>query len=154
MSRPIRIPPRTPAQWISDDRASVCSSCALEFSIIRRKHHCRGCGRIFCHACSSNTIRVPSFVQHFLASTPTRVDESLRTAKRVCDACYEQFHGARRSKTLVTVFASLPLTFPELLELSTVSTLWRDAVQTICLLWRSILIRLPGVPLAVLKNTS
>lgn len=146
MSRPIRIPPRTPAQWISDDRASVCSNCALEFSIMRRRHHCRGCGRIFCHACSSNTIRVPSFVQHFLASTPTRVDESLRTAKRVCDACYEQFHGARRSRTLVTVFASLPLTFPELLELSSVSTLWRDAVQTICLLWRSILIRLPGVP--------
>ena len=145
MSQPIRIPPRTPAQWVSDDRVNVCTSCACAFSMLRRKHHCRGCGRIFCHACSSQTIHVPTFVQHFLATTPTRVDESSAAPKRVCDACYAQFHGARRSRRLVTIFASLPLTWPELMNIATVSTLWRDAVSTICLLWRSILVRLPGV---------
>ena len=152
MSRPIRIPPRTPAQWVSDERTSICTGCHADFSMLRRKHHCRGCGRIFCHACSSQTIRVPTFVQHFLASTPTRVDESFHQPKRVCQSCYTQFHGARRSKTLVTVCASLPLTWPELLQLASVSTLWRDAIQTICLLWRSILVRLPGIPHSVLER--
>lgn len=146
MSRPIRIPPRTPAQWVSDDRVQECTACRAPFSMMRRKHHCRGCGRIFCHACTEHTIIVPTFVQHFIASTPTRVDESSREPKRVCNACFGQFHGARRSRTLVTIFASLPLEWNELLQLASVSTLWRDAVQTICLLWRSILIRLPGIP--------
>ena len=152
MSRPIRIPPRTPAQWISDDRTNICTGCAVEFSMLRRKHHCRGCGRIFCHACSTQKIRVPTFVHHFLATTPTRVDESFNVPKRVCDACYEQFNGARRSKTLVVVFASLPLSWPDLLKLVDVSTLWRDAIQTIILLWRSILVRLPGIPHSILER--
>lgn len=145
MSRPIRIPPRTPAQWVSDERVQQCTSCRIEFSLMRRKHHCRGCGRIFCHYCSAHQIIIPTFVQHFIASTPTRVDESLQTPKRVCNACFSQFHGARRSRTLVTIFAALPLDWNELVQLSAVSTLWRDAIKTICLLWRSILIRLPGV---------
>lgn len=144
MSSPIPIP-RTPAQWTPDERADTCHGCGSAFSMLRRRHHCRGCGRIFCHACTDQTIVIPSFVRHFMASTPTRA-EDLGAEKRVCAPCHGQLHGARRSRTLVTVFASLPLPWRQVCALAAVSSLWKDAVRTIQLLWRSLPHRLAGTP--------
>lgn len=31
---------------------TVPRSCGRPFTLLRRRHHCRGCGRIFCDACS------------------------------------------------------------------------------------------------------
>lgn len=36
-------------QWVPNEAVSTCSRCDKKFSfIVRRKHHCRGCGYIFC----------------------------------------------------------------------------------------------------------
>lgn len=58
-------------QWEQDDQVTICKQCNAEFSVARRKHHCRRCGRIFCHDCSNNKMPLPSF------SKPMRV----------CDPC-------------------------------------------------------------------
>ncbi|KAJ1060372.1 hypothetical protein K5549_012967 [Capra hircus] len=58
--------------WLKDDEATHCKQCEKEFSISRRKHHCRNCGHIFCNACSSNELALPSY--------PRPV--------RVCDSCH------------------------------------------------------------------
>uniref|UniRef100_A0A8V0YJI6 RUN and FYVE domain-containing protein 1 n=1 Tax=Gallus gallus TaxID=9031 RepID=A0A8V0YJI6_CHICK len=58
--------------WLKDDEATHCKQCEKEFSISRRKHHCRNCGDIFCNACSSNELALPSY--------PKPV--------RVCDTCH------------------------------------------------------------------
>ncbi|XP_054983907.1 RUN and FYVE domain-containing protein 1 isoform X2 [Sorex araneus] len=58
--------------WLKDDEATHCKQCEKEFSISRRKHHCRNCGHIFCNACSSNELALPSY--------PKPV--------RVCDSCH------------------------------------------------------------------
>ncbi|XP_055971650.1 RUN and FYVE domain-containing protein 1 [Sorex fumeus] len=58
--------------WLKDDEATHCKQCDKEFSISRRKHHCRNCGHIFCNACSSNELALPSY--------PKPV--------RVCDSCH------------------------------------------------------------------
>lgn len=58
--------------WLKDDEASGCKQCKKEFSISRRKHHCRNCGDIFCNTCSSNELSLPSY--------PKPV--------RVCDICH------------------------------------------------------------------
>ncbi|XP_031809393.1 RUN and FYVE domain-containing protein 1 isoform X2 [Sarcophilus harrisii] len=58
--------------WLKDDEATYCKQCEKEFSISRRKHHCRNCGHIFCNTCSSNELALPSY--------PRPV--------RVCDACH------------------------------------------------------------------
>eukprot|EP00808_Paulinella_micropora_P013670 g1269.t1 len=39
--------------WQADEDATVCLDCEQEFSLLLRKHHCRFCGRIFCHSCCS-----------------------------------------------------------------------------------------------------
>ncbi|CAB3250695.1 unnamed protein product [Arctia plantaginis] len=58
--------------WMHDKDATACTACAKEFSIARRKHHCRRCGHIFCAACSEKTAA--------LAGNTKPV--------RVCDSCY------------------------------------------------------------------
>uniref|UniRef100_A0A8C2FSN1 RUN and FYVE domain containing 1 n=1 Tax=Cyprinus carpio TaxID=7962 RepID=A0A8C2FSN1_CYPCA len=58
--------------WLKDDEATQCKQCQKEFSISRRKHHCRNCGDIYCNSCSSNELALPSF--------PRPV--------RVCDVCH------------------------------------------------------------------
>ncbi|KAG0246327.1 hypothetical protein BGX31_002938 [Mortierella sp. GBA43] len=43
--------------WVPDHSATRCMICTEEFgTIFRRKHHCRACGKVVCHSCSSNTI--------------------------------------------------------------------------------------------------
>ncbi|XP_054890723.1 RUN and FYVE domain-containing protein 1 [Poeciliopsis prolifica] len=58
--------------WMKDDEATQCKQCQKEFSISRRKHHCRNCGDIYCNTCSSNELALPSY--------PRPV--------RVCDVCH------------------------------------------------------------------
>uniref|UniRef100_A0A3Q3H089 RUN and FYVE domain containing 1 n=1 Tax=Labrus bergylta TaxID=56723 RepID=A0A3Q3H089_9LABR len=58
--------------WLKDDEATQCKQCQKEFSIARRKHHCRNCGDIYCNHCSGNEMALPSY--------PRPV--------RVCDMCH------------------------------------------------------------------
>ncbi|XP_026331013.1 putative 1-phosphatidylinositol 3-phosphate 5-kinase [Hyposmocoma kahamanoa] len=43
--------------WMPDDISRECYECATRFSALRRRHHCRVCGQIFCSRCCSQ--RVP-----------------------------------------------------------------------------------------------
>ncbi|RXN01769.1 RUN and FYVE domain-containing protein 2 [Acipenser ruthenus] len=58
--------------WLKDKDATHCKLCEKEFSISRRKHHCRNCGEIFCNSCSDNDLPLPA--------SPKPV--------RVCDTCH------------------------------------------------------------------
>ncbi|XP_052825782.1 RUN and FYVE domain-containing protein 2 isoform X6 [Octopus bimaculoides] len=60
------------AQWASDRDSKQCKQCSKQFSVSRRKHHCRNCGFIFCNECSDNKMPLPS---------------SARPG-RVCDSCH------------------------------------------------------------------
>jgi hepatocyte growth factor-regulated tyrosine kinase substrate len=56
--------------------------CREAFTVVRRKHHCRACGGIFCARCSSG-------------AAPLNLDDALNSNNvsknvRVCDACFAQ----------------------------------------------------------------
>ena len=40
--------------WIPDSEVSKCEKCYEVFSFIRRRHHCRLCGHVFCKKCCVN----------------------------------------------------------------------------------------------------
>lgn len=42
--------------WVPDSITTHCTACRKEFGLTRRKHHCRRCGDIFCHACSDYSL--------------------------------------------------------------------------------------------------
>lgn len=58
--------------WIDDSLVRNCTMCRRPFNIVRRKHHCRICGRIFCRSCSRRKLLIPV----------------TGTMERVCDICY------------------------------------------------------------------
>eukprot|EP00808_Paulinella_micropora_P015371 g57235.t1 len=61
-------------RWVKDTDAKKCMACYCKFSLLLRKHHCRLCGLVFCHACSSHVIKLKT---------------SGRTG-RACNACFER----------------------------------------------------------------
>lgn len=43
--------------WIPDNQADNCIACKAKFDFIKRRHHCRRCGQIFCGKCTSNKVQ-------------------------------------------------------------------------------------------------
>ncbi|CAO3691478.1 unnamed protein product [Umbelopsis ramanniana] len=43
--------------WMPDEQCKECYDCQQPFNFLRRKHHCRICGQIFCAKCASNIIQ-------------------------------------------------------------------------------------------------
>ncbi|XP_041041949.1 lateral signaling target protein 2 homolog isoform X4 [Carcharodon carcharias] len=66
-----------PPEWVPDEVCSYCTACKAPFTVIRRKHHCRSCGKIFCSRCSSHSAPLPRYGQ--------------MKPVRVCTHCY-MFH--------------------------------------------------------------
>lgn len=60
-------------EWVPDHAAPNCMNCSRLFSPVRRRHHCRMCGKVFCSACSSHRTKLPQFNYH--------------NPVRVCDDC-------------------------------------------------------------------
>ena len=60
-----------PPEWAE---SPMCIRCRSEFSFSVRQHHCRRCGKSFCHACSSRELPLPEY--------------GLPEPVRVCEPCY------------------------------------------------------------------
>merc|ERR1712013_31812 len=59
-------------RWQHEEDVDDCNSCKAPFSVTKRKHHCRHCGRVYCSECVAK--QVPS-------------GPNGRTS-RVCDVCH------------------------------------------------------------------
>ncbi|OAD08025.1 hypothetical protein MUCCIDRAFT_19365, partial [Mucor lusitanicus CBS 277.49] len=60
--------------WMPDEQCKECYKCRKPFTLLRRKHHCRTCGQIFCGRCASHVISGKLFKQ--------------KGQVRVCNFCY------------------------------------------------------------------
>lgn len=67
--------------WVPDDDVRSCKDCGLKFTMVRRKHHCRACGNVFCRDCSQCKCPLPSF--------------GYKDDQRVCDSCYTKYRPAK-----------------------------------------------------------
>jgi hypothetical protein len=69
--------------WQLDSDAPDCTGCKTEFTFFTRRHHCRGCGKVFCDKCTKGRKLVN------YPATPNKKDrvEKSTTPVRVCDSC-------------------------------------------------------------------
>ncbi|KAL0278626.1 UNVERIFIED_CONTAM: hypothetical protein PYX00_000394 [Menopon gallinae] len=84
----------TAPQWVNAD---VCHRCRVGFSVVMRKHHCRACGNVFCHQCSSKQTRIPKL--------------GFEKEVRVCEACYELHNKPQSVSPHVKYDETLPVEY-------------------------------------------
>ncbi|KNB42706.1 hypothetical protein JH06_3735, partial [Blastocystis sp. subtype 4] len=61
-----------PGQWVPDSEAPRCTYCNDKFTFVRRRHHCRFCGYVFCSSCCNHYMTI----------------SSMGDDQRLCHACY------------------------------------------------------------------
>ena len=59
--------------WVRDEAVSMCMLCDVLFTKLRRRHHCRACGRVVCGNCSS---------------LKAALEYKNGKLEKVCEACY------------------------------------------------------------------
>jgi lipid-binding SYLF domain-containing protein len=64
-------------EWQKDVLSTHCNTCRREFSMTRRRHHCRACGMVVCNTCSQHRALLPL---RFKA----------RDTQRVCEPCHQK----------------------------------------------------------------
>lgn len=62
--------------WVKDSAVTMCMECTMAFTRLKRRHHCRACGKIVCSSCSS-----------YKAS----LEYDDYKTNRVCSNCYKIF---------------------------------------------------------------
>lgn len=61
------------SRWVSDAEVNSCAACGAKFSQLRRKHHCRQCGLVFCNKCCKEKVPLPQL--------------SCEEPERLCELC-------------------------------------------------------------------
>uniref|UniRef100_T1PEC1 FYVE-type domain-containing protein n=1 Tax=Musca domestica TaxID=7370 RepID=T1PEC1_MUSDO len=59
---------KIPPIWVPDNMATGCMQCAAKFTMIKRRHHCRACGKVLCSVCCSQKFKL-----EFLTEPESRV---------------------------------------------------------------------------------
>jgi len=75
--------------WTADAAGDGCTVCGTGFTLLERRHHCRKCGALVCHACSNEKIKLPD--------ADSKAGESFQ---RVCLPCFNE-RGAAPSSARV-----------------------------------------------------
>eukprot|EP00051_Salpingoeca_urceolata_P004581 m.66112 g.66112 ORF g.66112 m.66112 type:complete len:929 (+) comp13712_c0_seq3:150-2936(+) len=102
----------------TDDATTHCSGCGSEFSQLRRKHHCRTCGKVFCHDCSDFWDEMPADERtqveagiSWMSLVATKVVNAVYGCSsdytRFCRTCYQSRTNDKHAKTLIEVLRSL-----------------------------------------------
>ena len=68
--------------WMPDQLCKQCYDCDSQFTVFRRRHHCRLCGQVFCSSCSAYFVEL---------------DEA--KTSRACRECFEQYQKMDDSST-------------------------------------------------------
>ena len=66
---PSMIAANTVETWMDDNESDNCLLCHEQFSIFKRRHHCRYCGLLFCGKCAYNSTIINNNIE------------------RICDSC-------------------------------------------------------------------
>lgn len=71
--------------WTNDNEVSQCTICSNEFTILRRRHHCRSCGRVMCGKCGKEAT-----VDELFGPKP----------QRLCTLCLAELHNLVDAQSL------------------------------------------------------
>uniref|UniRef100_A0A915CYU8 FYVE-type domain-containing protein n=1 Tax=Ditylenchus dipsaci TaxID=166011 RepID=A0A915CYU8_9BILA len=119
---------RTIVSWSEDSDFLKCPACNAKFSLTKRKHHCRLCGKIMCQPCSQyltiTSARKLVGPGSYMLGSPCRSGEDLEDRLRVCDDCKHLLDKREKAMDLRTGFSAFVDVYQELCtQLSQVKSL-------------------------------
>lgn len=82
--------------WVLNDQSCHCMRCDSSFGILKWKHHCRSCGYLVCHGCSSTKIVIPELNEG--------------KGSRVCQHCTPQYKAVQEKPEVVLLKKEEPAT--------------------------------------------
>lgn len=101
------------SSWIRDEDAKHCMCCKRSvFTMLTRRHHCRRCGRVVCHACSTKRMQIPNMYADILV--------------RVCGDCFRQTELMNSTEAATSPSGSPHImpSFPEIITRTTDEDGW------------------------------
>jgi len=104
-----QIRPASKSNWQSDSLVAQCNGCSKRFGTFLRRHHCRGCGKLFCGACCQDNLHlytdsaagekgvlgVIDGISHLSASDDQK---GLAPRQRSCKGCFKQAEDTEARK--------------------------------------------------------
>ena len=113
-----QVEPKTIYHWIDDNLVTRCYQCGIVFGMFTRKHHCRNCGRIFCHNCSDKQIKLKTKNTNKTNNNnnTSKISKISKTGilssiifkesekKRVCLKCYNKIKSLEEIEDLIKIF--------------------------------------------------
>lgn len=137
--------------WVKDDAVNECYNCNIGFTLFNRRHHCRGCGRIFCHSCSSKRIELSKDIGSFPRSPESNIILSflknysnVEKEVRVCNICYARISQLNELWYLIKLFELLNMNLLDLRKIECVCINWRRAVIVILSSFRELQYTFPN----------
>jgi len=102
-----QIKPANKSNWQSDSLVAQCNGCSKRFGTFLRRHHCRGCGKLFCGACCQDNLHLHSDfagekgilgvidgISHLSAFD----DQKGHARQRSCKGCFKQAEDTEARK--------------------------------------------------------
>ena len=136
---------KTRYKWLEDKCAVGCMNCDKEFWnywITRRRHHCRGCGYIFCGTCTKYKAYIPKCVDKIpLKLDGTKIDRSKRV--RLCRMCFHKFEMLHALDVLITVSIRGGITIKDIKNIGQVCKSWNKFANFQLSRFREIQYKLP-----------
>jgi len=117
--------------WVRDEMVNICHHCKAVFGYMTRKHHCRACGRIYCHYCCSKWIILPRTSMEIYPVEPGSnilgkvYNKFYNPANkdRVCDTCHKKIEQLKNIEDTFLVFFQW-FTIEDVKKVKGVSKLW------------------------------
>jgi len=119
--------------WTDDNTVNSCHNCKDNFTFLNRRHHCRLCGKIFCHTCSNyyiktnlNTelIKIEDFLMECLNN-----NIELNYKKKLCYHCYKLLFNITEISKFIKIFELLPLDIITIQKIFFVNRTWNKSIQ-------------------------
>lgn len=155
-----------PKEWVPSNQVLTCYACGLAFSFLKRRHHCRLCGRVFCNECTGYSAQIPALYKEEMPLSPPTATAWLWSREsspdrpvRVCCACHDRTRITASVHIEINVFLVLcERGFVNIVDwgkLQLVCSRFKMAVDELLLLLRRILTKknLPNNPLLTSTET-
>mmetsp|Transcript_9237 Transcript_9237/g.17384 ORF Transcript_9237/g.17384 Transcript_9237/m.17384 type:complete len:2047 (+) Transcript_9237:105-6245(+) len=77
------------SHWMPDVLCKTCYGCDAQFTVFRRRHHCRLCGQVFCSRCSSFFVEIVTTAK-IMGTTGVDIQQPDIRTLRTCKTCYDR----------------------------------------------------------------